>query len=52
METTTVKKKTVQTKKKEVVLLKRSRIRPRGLVGWMKGKIHYDESADIFDLDL
>ena len=24
--------------------------RPRRLAGWMKGKIHYDESADIFNL--
>ena len=30
----------------------RDRIKPRGLAGCMKGKIHYDESADIFNLGL
>jgi len=30
----------------------RDRIKPRGLAGWMKGKIHYDEDADIFNLGL
>ncbi|OAV63553.1 hypothetical protein Barb6_03676 [Bacteroidales bacterium Barb6] len=30
----------------------RDRIKPRGLSGWMKGKIHYDEDADIFNLGL
>jgi hypothetical protein len=30
----------------------RDRIRPRGLWGWMEGKIHYDEKADIFNLNL
>jgi|GEM_PF-2057411 len=30
----------------------RDRIKPRGLVGCMKGKIHYDEDADIFNLRL
>lgn len=30
----------------------RDRIKPRGLLGWMKGKIHYDEKEDIFNLGL
>ena len=30
----------------------RDRIKPRGLAGCMKGKIHYDENADIFNLEL
>ena len=30
----------------------RDRIKPRGLLGWMKGKIHYDETEDIFNLSL
>jgi len=30
----------------------RDRIKPRGLYGIMKGKIHYDENADIFNLGL
>ncbi|GHV53655.1 hypothetical protein FACS1894181_17560 [Bacteroidia bacterium] len=39
-------KRTVQT------VSTKDRIKPRGLAGWMKGKIHYDENADIFNLGL
>jgi hypothetical protein len=35
-----------------VTVSARDRIKPRGLVGIMKGKIHYDENADIFNLGL
>jgi len=44
------KKKVAKKVKKEVSA--RDRIKPRGLVGWMEGKIHYDENADIFNLGL
>jgi len=47
---TTVKKKTTKTKTKAKVVSTKDRIKPRGLWGWMKGKIHYDEDADIFNL--
>ncbi|GHT12004.1 hypothetical protein AGMMS4956_05950 [Bacteroidia bacterium] len=29
----------------------RDRIKPRGLAGLFKGRIHYDENADIFNLN-
>jgi hypothetical protein len=46
-----LKKKTVVVQKKKVTTLStRDRIKPRGLAGFMKGKIHYDRNADIFDL--
>ena len=51
MEKVTAKKKVAKPVKKEKVSA-RDRIKPRGLVGWMKGKIHYDENADIFNLGL
>ena len=42
------------TKKKTPTrnLTARDRIKPRGLVGCMKGKIHYNEDEDIFNLGL
>jgi len=42
-------KKTAKSKKSNVISAK-DRMKPRGLAGWMKGKIHYDENADIFNL--
>ncbi|OAV73597.1 hypothetical protein Barb6_00091 [Bacteroidales bacterium Barb6] len=30
----------------------RDRIKPRGASGFLKGKIHYDEEADIFNLEI
>ena len=50
METKVIKKKTAKNKTKTAVLSAKDRIKPRGLAGWMKGKIHYDEDADIFNL--
>ncbi|OAV66555.1 hypothetical protein Barb7_02005 [Bacteroidales bacterium Barb7] len=43
------KKTAAETKKK---VSARDRIKPRGMVGFMKGKIHYDKDADIFNLEL
>ena len=51
MEKATEKKKVTQQVKKEKVSA-RDRIKPRGLAGIMKGKIHYDKDADIFNLEL
>jgi len=48
-EQTTTKKRI--TKKSEKNGSARDRIKPRGLFGIMKGKIHYDENADIFNLN-
>ena len=45
-------KKKVAKKVKQEKVFARDRIKPRGLVGIMKGKIHYDEDADIFNLGL
>ena len=51
MEKVIEKKKVTKPVKKEK-LSARDRIKPRGLWGIMKGKIHYDENADIFNLGL
>ena len=45
------KKKVIKQAKTEK-LSARDRIKPRGLFGIMKGKIHYDRDADIFNLGL
>ncbi|MCL1932540.1 MAG: hypothetical protein FWF53_01820 [Candidatus Azobacteroides sp.] len=50
METAGIKKKASKTKSKAAAISAKDRIKPRGLAGWMKGKIHYDEDADIFNL--
>jgi hypothetical protein len=39
-------------KQKEKKLSARDRIKPRGLSGLYKGRIHYDHNADIFNLEL
>jgi len=49
MEKVIEKKRVTKTVKREKVSA-RDRIKPRGLCGWMEGKIHYDENADIFNL--
>jgi hypothetical protein len=49
METVEIKKGKKKPSKKEEVSA-RDRIKPRGLWGWMEGKIHYDKDADIFNL--
>jgi len=41
-----------KSKSQKTTLSARDRIKPRGLAGCMKGKIHYDEDADIFNLGL
>jgi hypothetical protein len=49
---TTVKKVTEKrniSRSKETLSAK-ERIKPRGIAGCMKGKIHYDRNADIFNL--
>ena len=51
MEKVTEKKKITQRIKKEKISAK-DRIKPRGLAGLYKGKIFYDEDADIFNLGL
>ncbi|OAV63528.1 hypothetical protein Barb4_05025 [Bacteroidales bacterium Barb4] len=38
------------SKQAEETVSARDRIKPRGLWGIMKGKIHYDKDADIFNL--
>ncbi|OAV65185.1 hypothetical protein Barb6_02955 [Bacteroidales bacterium Barb6] len=38
------------SKQAEETVSARDRIEPRGLSGIMKGKIHYDEDADISNL--
>jgi len=43
-------KKQISTRLFSKTLSARDRIKPRGLAGCMKGRIHYDESADIFNL--
>ena len=43
-------KVTKKVKKREVTA--RDRIKPRGLCGILKGQIHYDKNADIFNLEL
>ncbi|MDR0232769.1 MAG: hypothetical protein LBI82_11710 [Dysgonamonadaceae bacterium] len=48
---TTIKKKTTRPKVRATAASVKSKIKPRGLAGWMKGKIHYDEDADIFNLE-
>jgi len=45
-------KKKVATPVKRENVLTRDRIKPRGLWGIMKGKIHYNENEDIFNLSL
>ncbi|GHT43138.1 hypothetical protein FACS189437_10960 [Bacteroidia bacterium] len=45
----TIEKKASPKTKTEKVSA-RDRIQPRRLAGWMKGKIHYDKDADIFNL--
>jgi hypothetical protein len=45
----TASKKQVAEQKKETVSA-RDRIKPRGLSGILKGRIHYDKNADIFNL--
>ncbi|GAB6011132.1 hypothetical protein [Viscerimonas tarda] len=56
METTANTKKSVAKKattgEKKDASSTRDRIKPRGLWGIMKGKIHYDKDADIFNLGL
>ncbi|KAA6302178.1 MAG: hypothetical protein EZS26_001538 [Candidatus Ordinivivax streblomastigis] len=56
MKTEETTKKTVSigktTKQTKEVVYARDRIKPRGLWGCMKGKIHYDKNADIFNLGL
>jgi len=47
-----VSKKQSSAKPARKTVSARDRIKPRGLVGCMKGKIHYDENADIFNLGL
>jgi hypothetical protein len=54
METTentkkTASKKQISEQKKETVSAK-DKIKPRGLSGILKGRIHYDKNADIFNL--
>ncbi|OAV65820.1 hypothetical protein Barb4_03200 [Bacteroidales bacterium Barb4] len=39
------------SKQAEETVSARDRIKLRGLFGIMKGKIHYDEDADIFNLE-
>ena len=51
MEKVRVKQKVTQKVKKEEVSA-RERIKPRGLCGILKGQIHYDKDADIFNLEL
>ena len=51
MEKAVEKKKVTKQVKKEKVSA-RDRIKPRGLAGLYKGKIFYDEDADIFNLGL
>jgi hypothetical protein len=46
----TAKKKVSKPKIEKADILAKSGIKPRGLAGWMKGKIHYDENEDIFNL--
>ena len=50
IEQRSIKKSPARQVKKE--LTARDRIKPRGLAGLFKGRIHYDESADIFNLSL
>jgi hypothetical protein len=50
METTKKQQKTAKAEVKYVSQMAKNKIKPRGLAGWMKGKIHYDEDADIFNL--
>ena len=51
MEKVIEKKKATKAQKKEKVSAK-DRIKPRGLVGLLKGQIFYDKEADIFNLGL
>jgi len=48
----TIEKKKITRQVKREKMSARDRIKPRGLYGIMKGKIHYDENADIFNLGL
>jgi len=48
----TIEKKKITKKVIKEKMSARDRIKPRGLYGIMKGKIHYDENADIFNLGL
>jgi hypothetical protein len=43
-------KASAKQKKEQTTVSARDRIKPRGLWGWMEGKIHYDKEADIFNL--
>ena len=47
-----VEKKEVTKQVKKAKVSARDRIKPRGLAGLYKGKIFYDENADIFNLGL
>ena len=49
MKTNSDKKETRKTASAKV-LSARDRIKPRGLFGLFKGRIHYDENEDIFNL--
>jgi hypothetical protein len=46
----TAKKKTSKPEIEKADILAKSGIKPRGLWGWMEGKIHYDKDEDIFNL--
>jgi hypothetical protein len=46
----TENKKTSKPKIEKADILAKSGIKPRGGWGCMKGKIHYDENEDIFNL--
>jgi len=47
---TVIRKKATRVRTQTKVVSIKDRIKPRGLAGCMKGKIHYDEDADIFNL--
>jgi hypothetical protein len=40
----------VQSQSTTAILSAKDRIKPRGLAGLYKDKIHYDEKSDIFNL--
>jgi hypothetical protein len=52
VEMTKVKKSASKKKSEREMLPVRDGIKPRGGWGMMKGKIHYDENEDIFNLSL
>ena len=51
MEKVAAKKKNTKQLNNKVIAV-RERIKPRGLAGLYRGKIFYDKSADIFNLEL